>query len=72
MAAITIAQIEKRLQQLSPDKLPVVFDFVSYLAERAEEQELFGLALTSQEILRELWDGPEEEEAWAYLQKGTL
>ena len=32
--AVTISQIEQQLRLLPPDKLVVVFDFVSYLAER--------------------------------------
>jgi len=34
MQTITIPQIVKRLQQLSDERLLVVYDFVSYLADR--------------------------------------
>lgn len=34
MEIVTISQIVERLRQLPPAKLAVVFDFVSYLAER--------------------------------------
>ena len=35
MQTITIPQIEERLRELPTDKLAVVFDFVSYLAEQS-------------------------------------
>ena len=33
-ASVTIAEIDERLRHLPPDKLIVVYDFVSYLLER--------------------------------------
>jgi hypothetical protein len=38
MQTVTIPQIVERLQQLSDERLLVVYDFVSYLADRAGEQ----------------------------------
>jgi hypothetical protein len=67
MQTITIAQIEERLRQLPADKLEVVFDFVSYLAERQLTSESFQTMLTSEAVLRRDWDRPEEEAAWAHL-----
>ena len=37
MQPVTIEQNEERLRRLPPDKLAVVFDFVSYLADRQEQ-----------------------------------
>jgi len=67
MQTITIAQIEERLRQLPPDKLVVVFDFVSYLVERQEASKPFQTMLASEAVLRRDWERPEEEEAWANL-----
>ena len=38
MPAVTIEQIEERLRDLPAEKLEVVFDFVSFLAERQWER----------------------------------
>jgi hypothetical protein len=74
MQTITIPQIVERLQQLSGEKLLVVYDFVSYLADR--EGELMGIEGTSEAwqtmvaseaVLRRDWDRPEEDRAWADL-----
>jgi len=67
MQAITISQIEERLRKLPPDKLAVVFDFVSYLFERQLASESFQTMLASEQILHRDWEKPEEEEAWAHL-----
>ncbi|TEU16527.1 MAG: DUF2281 domain-containing protein [Anaerolineales bacterium] len=67
MQTITIAQIEERLRQLPADKLEVVFDFVSYLAERQLTSESFQTMLASEAVLRRDWERPEEEAAWAHL-----
>ncbi len=34
MSSVTIDQIDERLKALPPEKLIVVYDFVSFLAER--------------------------------------
>jgi hypothetical protein len=67
MQATTLAQIEERLRELPPDKLDVVLDFVSYLAERRLASEAFQTMLASEPVLRRDWDRPEEEEAWRDL-----
>jgi hypothetical protein len=67
MQTITISQIEERLRQLPADKLEVVFDFVSYLAERQLTSDSFQTMLASEAVLRRDWERPEEEAAWAHL-----
>lgn len=73
---ITIPQIADRLQQLPADKLMVVYDFVSYLAERQPGKALwnreatsesFQMMLASEPVLRRDWEKPEEEIAWVHL-----
>lgn len=74
MHSITIDQIDDRLQQLPPEKLTVVYEFVSYLLER-EQGSLFAVTdsgaretmLASEAVLRRDWDRPEEDAAWAHL-----
>jgi hypothetical protein len=74
MQTVTIAQITERLRKLPTDKLVVVYDFVSYLAERQLGQALretisepYQTMLASESILRREWDRPEEDAAWANL-----
>ena len=69
MAEVTIPKIVERLEQLSTEKLTVVYDFVSYLAERRSirDEEAFYTALASEDVLRRDWDLKEEDEAWADL-----
>jgi len=74
MQTVTIAQITERLRKLSADKLVVVYDFVSYLAEREPGPTLretmsepYQTMLVSESILRRDWDRPEEDTAWANL-----
>lgn len=67
MQSVTIPQITERLTQLPPEKLAVVFDFVSYLAERRHDSASFHTMLASEAVLRRDWDTPEEDEAWADL-----
>jgi hypothetical protein len=40
MQTVAISEITERLQELSTDKLAVVYDFVSYLAELEKRQAL--------------------------------
>jgi len=71
---VTINDVEERLRHLPPEKLGVVFDFISYLLDR-EGVELFGTIdsdarhtmLASEQVLRRDWDRPEEDAAWADL-----
>lgn len=74
MDTITIPQIEERLNQLSPERLRVVYDFVSYLVEREyapfdmlTKSDAFQTMLASEAVLRREWDTPEEDAAWAHL-----
>jgi hypothetical protein len=74
METVTIPQINERLRQLSPDKLVVVYDFVSYLLERDLGQmlretasESYQTMLAAEAVLRRDWDLPEEDAAWADL-----
>lgn len=67
MDTVTIPQVEERLRRLPPNKLAVVYDFVSYLIERGASSEAFQTMLASEEVLAKDWDTPEEDEAWADL-----
>jgi hypothetical protein len=67
MEPVTVSQIEARLRKLPAEKLAVVLDFVSYLAERQLESEAFQTMLASQPVLRRDWERAEEETAWASL-----
>jgi hypothetical protein len=64
---ITISQIEERLRRLPPDKLAVVFDFVSYLADRQPTSEALQTMLASEAVLSRDWLTPEEDAAWQDL-----
>ena len=74
MSVVTIAEIDERLRHLPPDKLVVVYDFVSYLLERDladllmdADTDARATMLASEAVLRRDWDGPEEDAAWAHL-----
>lgn len=74
METVTISQIHDRLYQLSIEKLAVVYDFVSYLAERdmlLQVQEHSSssrdMLFASEAVLRRDWERPEEDMAWANL-----
>jgi hypothetical protein len=74
MPAVTIAEIDERLRHLPPDKLVVVYDFVSYLLERDladllmdTDTDARATMLASEAVLRRDWDRPEEDAAWAHL-----
>jgi hypothetical protein len=74
MASVTITEIDERLRRLPPEKLPVVYDFVSYLLERevadlpaADASDARATMLASEAVLRRDWDRQEEDAAWAHL-----
>jgi hypothetical protein len=74
MSSVTIAEIHERLRHLPPDKLIVVYDFVSYLLERDladllldADTDAQAAMLASEAVLRRDWDRPEEDAAWAHL-----
>jgi hypothetical protein len=67
MASVDIATITQRLHELPEEKLAVVYEFVSRLAEDGEMSESLQTMLASEAILRRDWDRPEEDAAWADL-----
>jgi hypothetical protein len=74
MSIVTIADIDERLQRLPPEKLVVVYDFVSYLLERNvadllvdADTDARATMFASESVLRRDWDRPEEDAAWAHL-----
>ncbi len=74
MASVTITEIDERLRHLPPEKLSVVYDFVSYLLERdltdlltETDMDSRATTLVSEDVLRRDWDRPEEDSAWAHL-----
>lgn len=74
MQVVTVDQIDERLKKLPPEKLVVVYDFVSYLIERMTEQSLFDAPsealqtmIASEAVLARDWNRPEEDLAWADL-----
>jgi hypothetical protein len=74
MQTVTIEQVIERLQQLSDERLLVVYDFVSYLAEREGEPAGTEVApgawqtmVASEAVLQRDWERPEEDRAWADL-----
>jgi hypothetical protein len=74
MSSVTIAEIDERLRHLPPEKLIVVYDFVSYLLERDiadllsdTDTDARATMLASEAVLRRDWDRPEEDAAWAHL-----
>ena len=71
---VTVSQIEDRLRRLPLEKLPVVYDFISYLLDRegselleTTDSDSFQTMLASEQVLRRDWDRPEEDAAWADL-----
>ena len=66
MTTNNLEAIEERLRELPPEKLAVVYDFVSYLAEGCAKSALETM-IASEAVLARDWNRPEEEEAWADL-----
>jgi hypothetical protein len=66
MDTVSIESIQERLKQLPPNKLEVVYDFVSYMADRQTSSALETM-LATEAVLGRDWDRPEEDEAWADL-----
>ncbi len=74
MQTVTLSQINERLKLLPPEKLAVVYDFVSYLSEREQRlalkdrpSEAYQTMLASKQVLNRECDTPEEDAAWADL-----
>jgi len=66
MNTVSIEAIQERLKQLPPDKLAVVYDFISYMADRCPDSALETM-LATQSVLARDWNCKEEDEAWANL-----
>jgi hypothetical protein len=71
---ITRQAIDKRLRQLPPEKLAVVYDFVSYLLARDLSEFDFVTDISarptmfaSEQVLQRDWSRPSEDKAWAHL-----
>lgn len=72
MHTVSISKIIKRLQELSPDQLASVYEFVSDLAGKNDLPdevipESLETMLASEVVLRRAWDRPEEDVAWRDL-----
>jgi hypothetical protein len=74
MSTVTLPQLNERLKLLPPEKLTVVYDFVSYLSERElnlrlreTPTEAYHTMLASETVLGQDWNRPEEDQAWADL-----
>jgi hypothetical protein len=66
MTTDNLEAIEERLKALPPEKLAVVYEFVSCLAEGCTKSALETM-IASEAVLARDWNRPEEEEAWADL-----
>ena len=66
MNTVSIEAIQEKLKQLPPDKLEVVYDFVSYMADRQLSSALETM-LATEEVLSRDWERKEEDKAWADL-----
>ncbi|MBF0231370.1 MAG: hypothetical protein HQK63_17550 [Desulfamplus sp.] len=75
MQTVTMLKINERLKTLSDEKLVVVFDFISYLADRELNKSLLDEATpdaiecmyASEQVLTRDWNLPEEDESWKNL-----
>jgi hypothetical protein len=76
MEAVTISQITEGLRKLPAEQLAVVYDFITFLAERdsygkmlrdAGQSYAIDTMLASEAVLRRDWDSPEEDQAWENL-----
>jgi hypothetical protein len=66
MNTVSIDAIQERLKELPPEKLLVVYDFVSNMADRCLGTALETM-LVSEGVLARDWNRKEEDEAWADL-----
>ena len=67
MEQVSIERIKAQLWKLSPEKLEIISDFVSYLAERQQEVNSSEAMVASEPVLARDWNRPEEDDAWADL-----
>jgi hypothetical protein len=66
MNSVSIDDIQDRLRKLPPEKLSVIYDFVSYVADRYQDLALDTM-IASEGVLARDWNCAEEDEAWADL-----
>ena len=64
---VTLEQVEERLRDLPPDRLPAVYDFVNRLFDAEDDISALDVMLAAEDLLRRDWDTPEEDAAWAHL-----
>jgi len=68
MQTVTLPELNERLKLLPPEKLMVVYDFVSYLSERESNLRLRETPTEAYHtVLNRDWDRSEEDQAWANL-----
>jgi len=67
MEQVSIERIKAQLWKLSPEKLEIVSDFVSYLAKRQQDVNSSETMAASEPVLARDWNRPEEDDAWADL-----
>lgn len=67
MPSVYVAEITKRLHELPEEKLAIVYEFVSRLAEDGEMSEGLETMLACEAVLRRDWDRPEEDAGWGDL-----
>ena len=67
MESVTLDRLEEQLRRLPPEKLILVSEFISTLANVDDHDDLRALLLAAETSLRKDWDSPEEDAAWAHL-----
>jgi hypothetical protein len=67
MESVTLDRVEEQLRRLPPEKLVLVAEFITTLANAADRDDLHDLLLAAESSLLKDWDSPEEDAAWAHL-----
>ena len=58
-----IEQVVRKLQLLPPDRVSEVEDFIDFLSQRGQDQQVAQAAMAaSQPALSEIWNNPEDAE----------
>jgi hypothetical protein len=58
-----IEQVVRKLQLLPPDRVSEVEDFIDFLSQRGQDQQVVQAAMAaSQPALSEIWNNPEDAE----------
>lgn len=65
MEAPTILRIEERLRSLPPEKLAMVAEFATFLADRRDADPRLESVLATEPALKLNWLSPEDDDAWA-------